>query len=166
MTGLIVASAVIILDQATKWWVVTIFMNPPRVVDVWPFFSVVMVWNRGVTFGFLDDTPFWGQWAFVGLALAIVAVLLLWLRRAETKWRAAAIGLIIGGALGNVIDRVHYGAVVDFLDFHAYGAVADFLDFHIGTHYWPAFNIADSAITVGVAILFFDALFGPTETVK
>ena len=166
MTGLIVASPVIILDQATKWWVVTIFMNPPRVVEVWPFFSVVMVWNRGVTFGFLDDTPFWGQWAFVGLALAIVAVLLLWPRRAETKWRAAAIGLIIGGALGNVIDRVHYGAVVDFLDFHAYGAVADFLDFHIGTHYWPAFNIADSAITVGVAILFFDALFGPKETVK
>ncbi len=154
MTGLIVAGVVIILDQATKWWVVTIFMNPPRVVEVWPFFSVVMVWNRGVTFGFLDDTPFWGQWAFVGLALAIVAVLLLWLRRAETKWRAAAIGLIIGGALGNVIDRVHYGAVVDFLDFH------------IGTYHWPAFNIADSAITVGVAILFFDALFGPKETVK
>ena len=118
MTGLIVASAVIILDQATKWWVVTMFMNPPRVVEVWPFFSVVMVWNRGVTFGFLKDTPFWGQWAFVGLALAIVAVLLLWLRRVETKWRAAAIGLIIGGALGNVIDRVHYGAVADFLDFH------------------------------------------------
>ncbi len=154
MTGLIVASAVIILDQATKWWVVTIFMNPPRVVDVWPFFSVVMVWNRGVTFGFLDDTPFWGQWAFVGLALAIVAVLLLWLRRAETKWRAAAIGLIIGGALGNVIDRVNYGAVADFLDFHVTG------------YHWPAFNIADSAITLGVAIMFFDALFKPKETVK
>lgn len=154
MTGLIVASAVIILDQATKWWVVTIFMNPPRVVDVWPFFSVVLVWNRGVTFGFLDDTPFWGQWAFVGLALAIVAVLLLWLRRAETKWRAAAIGLIIGGALGNVIDRVNYGAVADFLDFHVTG------------YHWPAFNIADSAITLGVAIMFFDALFKPKETVK
>ena len=154
MTGLIVASAVIILDQATKWWVVTILMNPPRVVDVWPFFSVVMVWNRGVTFGFLDDTPFWGQWAFVGLALAIVAVLLLWLRRVETKWRAAAIGLIIGGALGNVIDRVNYGAVADFLDFHVTG------------YHWPAFNIADSAITLGVAIMFFDALFKPKETVK
>ncbi len=154
MTGLIVASAVIILDQATKWWVVTIFMNPPRVVDVWPFVSVVLVWNRGVTFGFLDDTPFWGQWAFVGLALAIVAVLLLWLRRAETKWRAAAIGLIIGGALGNVIDRVNYGAV------------ADFLDFHVAGYHWPAFNFADSAITLGVAIMFFDALFKPKETVK
>ena len=154
MTGLIVASAVIIVDQATKWWVVTIFMNPPRVVDVWPFFSVVMVWNRGVTFGFLQDTPFWGQWAFVGLALAIVAVLLLWLRRVETKWRAAAIGLIIGGALGNVIDRVNYGAVADFLDFHVTG------------YHWPAFNFADAAITLGVAIMFFDALFKPKETVK
>ena len=154
MTGLIVASAVIILDQATKWWVVTIFMDPPRVVDVWPFFSVVMVWNRGVTFGFLGDTPFWGQWAFIGLSLAIVAVLLLWLRRLESRWRAAAIGLIIGGALGNVIDRIHYGAVADFLDFHAAG-------FH-----WPAFNFADAAITVGVTILFFDALFGPKETVR
>ena len=154
MTGLIVASAVIILDQATKWWVVTIFMNPPRVVDVWPFFSVVMVWNRGITFGFLGDTPFWGQWAFVGLSLAIVAILLLWLRRAETKWRAAAIGLIIGGALGNVIDRVNYGAVADFLDFHVTG------------YHWPAFNFADSAITLGVAIMFFDALFKPKETVK
>lgn len=154
MTGLIVASAVIILDQATKWWVVTIFMNPPRVVDVWPFFNVVMVWNRGVTFGFLGNAPFWGQWAFVGLALAIVAVLLLWLRRVETKWRAAAIGLIIGGALGNVIDRVHYGAVADFLDFHVTG------------YHWPAFNFADLAITLGVAIMFFDALFKPKETVK
>ena len=154
MTGLIVASAVIILDQATKWWVVTIFMNPPRVVDVWPFFSVVMVWNRGVTFGFLGDAPFWGRWALVGLSLAIVAILLLWLRRAETKWRAAAIGLIIGGAVGNVIDRVNYGAVADFLDFHVTG------------YHWPAFNFADSAITLGVAIMFFDALFKPKETVK
>ena len=154
MTGLIVASAVIILDQATKWWVVTIFMDPPRVVDVWPFFSVVMVWNRGVTFGFLSDAPFWGRWALVGLSLAIVAILLLWLRRAETKWRAAAIGLIIGGALGNVIDRVNYGAVADFLDFHVTG------------YHWPAFNFADSAITLGVAIMFFDALFKPKETVK
>ena len=154
MTGLLVASAVIVLDQATKWWVVTIFMNPPRVVDVWPFFSVVMVWNRGVTFGFLSDAPFWGRWALVGLSLAIVAILLLWLRRAETKWRAAAIGLIIGGALGNVIDRVNYGAVADFLDFHVTG------------YHWPAFNFADSAITLGVAIMFFDALFKPKETVK
>ncbi len=154
MTGLIVASAVIVLDQATKWWVVTIFMDPPRVVDVWPFFNVVMVWNRGVTFGFLGDTPYWGQWAFVGLSLAIVAILLLWLRRAETKWRAAAIGLIIGGALGNVIDRVNYGAV------------ADFLDFHVAGYHWPAFNFADAAITVGVAIMFFDALFKRKETVK
>jgi signal peptidase II len=154
MTGLIVASAGISLDQATKWWVVTIFMNPPRVVDVWPFFNVVMVWNRGVTFGFLQDTPFWGQWALVGLSLAIVAILLLWLRRAETKWRAAAIGLIIGGALGNVIDRVHYGAVADFLDFHVTG------------YHWPAFNLADTAITLGVTIMFFDALFKPKETVK
>ncbi len=153
MTGLFVAGAVIVLDQATKWWVVTIFMNPPRVVDIWPFFNVVMVWNKGVTFGFLGDTPFWGQWAFVGLSLAIVAVLLFWLRRVEARWRAAAIGLIIGGALGNVIDRVHYGAVADFLDFHVTG------------YHWPAFNFADSAITVGVAIMFFDALFGPKETV-
>ena len=154
MTGLIVASAVIIVDQATKWWVVTIFMNPPRVVDVWPFFNVVMVWNRGVTFGFLGNAPFWGQWAFVGLSLAIVAVLLLWLRRAETKWRAAAIGLIIGGALGNVIDRVNYGAV------------ADFLDFYVAGYHWPAFNFADAAITLGVTIMFFDALFKRKETVK
>ncbi len=154
MTGLLVASAVIVLDQATKWWVVTIFMNPPRVVDVWPFFNVVMVWNRGVTFGFLGDAPFWGRWAFVGLSLAIVAILLLWLRKAETKLRAAAIGLIIGGALGNVIDRIHYGAV------------ADFLDFYVGTYHWPAFNFADLAITLGVTIMFFDALFKPKEKVK
>lgn len=154
MTGLIVASAVIVLDQATKWWVVTIFMDPPRVVDVWPFFNVVMVWNRGVTFGLLDDTPYWGQWAFIGLSLAIVAILLLWLHRSETRWQAAAIGLIIGGALGNVIDRVHYGAV------------ADFLDFYVGSYHWPAFNIADAAITLGVTVMFFDALFKPKEAVK
>ncbi len=153
MIGLIVAGVVIVLDQATKWWVVTIFMNPPRVVDIWPFFNVVMVWNKGVTFGFLGDTPFWGQWAFVGLSLAIVAILLLWLHRSEARWQAAALGLIIGGALGNVIDRVHYGAV------------ADFLDFHIAGSHWPAFNVADSAITLGVTMMILDALFGPKETV-
>lgn len=154
LLGLAIAGAVILCDQLSKWWVVAKLMQPPRAIEITPFFNLVMVWNKGVTFGMFDTASSWTRWAFAGLALAIVVALLLWLRKVERRWLAASIGLVIGGALGNVIDRVRYGAV------------ADFLDFHIRGYHWPAFNVADSAITVGVALLLIDALLGRKKSLN
>lgn len=152
--SLVTAGIVIVCDQLSKWWVVAKLMQPPRAIEVTPFFDLVMVWNKGVTFGMFSAASSWTRWGFTGLALAIVVALWLWLRKVEGRWPAASIGLVIGGALGNVIDRVRYGAVADFLDFHMYG------------YHWPAFNVADSAITVGVALLFIDALRGRKESLN
>jgi len=145
--GLVLALAILIVDQATKWWIVFDVMAPPRTIAVFPSFNLVMGWNRGVSFGMFDsDSPF-NQWLLIALALIVVTVLAFWLKRAESRLIASALGLIIGGALGNVIDRVHFGAV------------ADFLDVYIGQYHWPAFNVADAGITVGAAILVLDSLF-------
>jgi signal peptidase II len=149
--GFGVAVLTLVLDQITKWWIVGRVMDPPQAVEVAPFFNLVMVWNRGITFGLFGDAQ-WGRWAFAGLAMAIVVVLITWLLRAARPWIAAALGLIIGGAIGNVVDRIRWGAV------------ADFLDFHVAGWHWPAFNVADSAIVVGVGLLLLDALFGRKES--
>ncbi len=147
--GLVLALLVAVLDQISKWWILADAMDPPRVVAVTPFFNLVLVWNRGVSFGILNQGSDWVPWLLSALAAAICVGLLMWLRRAEGIWLAAALGLIIGGALGNLVDRLRFGAVVDFLDVHA------------GGYHWPAFNVADAAITVGVGILLIDALIAP-----
>jgi signal peptidase II len=149
--GFGVAALILMLDQLTKWWIVGRVMNQPRAIEITPFFNLVMVWNRGITFGLFGDSE-WGRWAFAGLALAIVIVLITWLVRASRRWIAAALGLIIGGAIGNVIDRIRWGAV------------ADFLDFHVAGWHWPAFNVADSAIVVGVGLLLLEALFSRKDS--
>ncbi len=128
-------------------------MQPPRVIPVLPFFNLVLVWNRGVSFGMFGDGSA-GPWLLVLLAVGIVAALLWWLRKAEGLLSVASLGLIIGGAVGNVIDRLVHGAVVDFLDFHAAG------------WHWPAFNVADSAITVGVVLLLAESLFPSRHPLK
>jgi signal peptidase II len=146
--GLIIAALIVIADQATKWLIVARVMDPPRVIEVLPFFNIVMVWNRGVSFGAFNDGSEAMSWVLAGFALAIAAGLVVWLWRAKDRLTAIAVGLIIGGAIGNVIDRVRIGAV------------ADFLDFHIGNYHWPAFNLADSAITIGVGLILLEALLG------
>ena len=148
--GLSIAAVCLVLDLISKWWIIEHVMQPPRMIPVTPFFNLVMVWNRGVSFG-LFNSPDTGQWLMGGLALVLVAILLVWLWRAEKRPVVVALGLIIGGAIGNVIDRVRYGAV------------ADFLDFYWGSWHWPAFNVADSAIVVGAAILILDSLFQRPE---
>ena len=148
--GLWLAAAVIVLDQITKWYVVAVVLNPPRIIEVTSFFNLALVWNRGVSFGMLGGQDGAGAWILTLVALAIVAALVFWLRRADRPILAVALGMVIGGALGNVIDRVRLGAV------------ADFLDFHVAGYHWPAFNLADSAITVGVVALVVPTLFpGP-----
>jgi signal peptidase II len=145
--GLLVALPVLLLDQLTKWWALSGLMDPPETISVTGFFNLVLVWNRGVSFGMFNVDSAWGPIVLGGLALIISVCLVIWLHRVESRLVATAIGLVLGGAIGNVVDRVHHGAVVDFLDFHAFG------------YHWPAFNVADSAITVGVVLLIYDSFF-------
>jgi signal peptidase II len=149
--SLVLALVVVVLDQLTKWWILDQVMRPPRLIELTPFFNLVLVWNRGVSFGLFNTDSSWNGYVLSGIAIAIIAVLLVWLRRVDRWMLATAIGLVIGGAIGNVIDRVRFGAVCDFLDLHAFG------------YHWPAFNVADSAISVGAAILVVDALARPRE---
>jgi signal peptidase II len=148
--GLVVAGLVIVLDQLSKWAMLTTLDGP---LALTPFLNLVVVWNRGVSFGMFDSAGTLGPWILSGLALAVVAALLWWLRRVEHPFAAAALGLIIGGALGNVIDRLRFGAVFDFLDVHAAG------------YHWPAFNVADSAICVGAVLLLVDGLLAPRRQI-
>jgi len=143
--GLGLALLAAALDQLTKWWIVTEVMRPPQVIEVTPFFNLVLGYNRGVSFGMFNMHGDTGRWLLAGLAATITIALIVWMWRAENPWIAGALGLIIGGAVGNLWDRVFVGAVVDFLDFHAAG------------YHWPAFNIADSAIFCGAAILIWDS---------
>lgn len=145
--GFLVAIPVVLLDQLTKWLVLADLMEPHRTVVVTGFFNLVLVWNRGVSFGMFNADSAWGPTILSALALVIAVCLVIWLRRVTNPLVATAIGLVLGGAIGNVIDRARFGAVVDFLDFHAFG------------YHWPAFNVADSAISVGVALLLYDSLF-------
>ena len=150
--GVAAALVVIVLDQLSKWWILDIVMRPPRAIEITPFFNLVLVWNRGVSFGLFNEPGGWNAIVLPVLALAIVALLLIWLARSDNRLTGLSLGLIIGGAIGNVIDRVRFGAVIDFLDVHAAG------------WHWPAFNVADSAITVGAALLIADALFSGAKS--
>jgi signal peptidase II len=153
--GLCVAAVVIVLDQLSKAAVLA-FLAHDGLDDgtrVAPFFNLVLTFNRGVSFGLFNATG-GGLDAllFSLVAAAIVAGLIWWLSRAATPLLAVAIGLIVGGAIGNVVDRIRLGAVVDFLDFH------------LGSWHWPAFNFADSAICVGVAAMLLDGLLLQRQT--
>lgn len=145
--GLVVALVVALADQATKAWVLGFFAAHPgqRLWPVLAFFNLVLTMNRGMSFGLFNDGTA-NALVFATLAAAIVAALLVWLARAREPLLQCAIGLVIGGAVGNVADRLVRGAVVDFLDFH------------LGGVHWFAFNLADAAISVGVALMVIDGL--------
>lgn len=147
--GLAFAALAFAVDQATKAAALAAAPALARGVEVLPFFDLVLVHNRGVTFGLLASDHPAGRWLLILLAGAISAVLLVWLTRAQGRTQAVALGLIIGGALGNVADRLRHGAVTDFLDFHAQG------------YHWPAFNLADSGIVLGVVLLLMVELRAP-----
>lgn len=139
---------VVILDQATKWWVMQSFELFQR-VELMPYLGLTRLHNTGAAFSFLADAGGWQRWFFVGLGLVVSVVIMLWLRRLPRTGQgllAAALSLIIGGALGNVIDRALHAHVVDFISVH-------YQDW-----YFPAFNVADSAITVGAVLLVLDSL--------
>jgi signal peptidase II len=159
--------ALILLDQWSKWavweylkfggvapmdfgtWLVT-FPLPPQLFDPIPvtsFFNLVTVWNQGVSFGMFAADDMHRAFALIGLSAVLTLALAVWLVRTDVKLVTVALCMVIGGAIGIIIDRVRFGAVADFLDFHWKG------------HHYPAFNVADSLIVMGVAILLIDALF-------
>lgn len=142
---LLLSVLVIIADQVTKMMALH-YLQPYSPVPVMPFFNVMLAFNTGAAFSFLADAGGWQRWIFVGLAAVISSGLLIWLLKLPEKLRLLpmAITLIIGGAIGNVIDRIRYGHVVDFIDWY------------VGSYHWPAFNIADSAIFLGAALIILD----------
>ena len=149
-----VSALVVVLDQLSKYWIgQTLLLFETR--RVFPGFNLTRVYNEGAAFSMLSDAGGWQRWFFVVLAVAIIAALLVWLWRLPRgfRWETLGVALVIGGAFGNLIDRVRLGHVVDFLDCY----VADM--------HWPAFNIADAAISVGVVLLIIASLkSGKPET--
>ena len=144
---LVLTAAVVAADLATKAWVSHAFA-PGDVLEVTPFFNLVLTHNTGAAFSFLAGAGGWQRWFFTAIAIAISAAILGLLPRQRDPWMSAALALVLGGALGNLYDRLTLGRVVDFVQLHAAG------------YYWPAFNVADSAITVGVVLLVWDSLRG------
>ncbi len=154
MLGLVAALLVLVADQASKWWILEVLqLEKLRQVVLLPVLNLTMVWNYGVTFGLLTGFGEWGPLILAAVALAVVMALMVWLHRAESRMVAVAIGAIAGGAVGNVIDRVRFGAVVDFLHAHIETRWGDFS--------WYVFNVADAAIVCGVATLVIDSLWSP-----
>jgi signal peptidase II len=154
--GLAVAVAILVADQATKYWILGLFAGQPPgagFMEVTPFFNLVLTWNRGMSFGLFNTDAAMNALVFTVLAAVIVGGLLVWLRRVQDTLLALAIGLVIGGAVGNVIDRL----------LPSRGAVVDFLDFHLAGWHWFAFNLADAAICVGVGLMVIDSLLGRRE---
>ena len=143
----ILAAVVVVLDQVTKWWIVGPIDLPSlgRIPVMAPFFNLSMVWNRGVSFGLLRADAEIGRWGLALFQIAVAVALAFWARKLDRKLPAAALGLVIGGAVGNVIDRVRLGAVIDFLDFS-------------GLYFPWVFNVADMGVTVGMALIILDSI--------
>ena len=151
--GLIIALITCALDQATKLWLLNVFDLANRgIVHLTPFLDFVLTWNTGISYGLFPQESDLGRYVLLALKLAAVVLLWVWLARAELRLTAVALGLIIGGALGNAIDRLAYGAVVDFVLFHI---TTDTLKFT-----WYVFNLADAAIVAGVIGLLYESFFG------
>ncbi|KAB2919867.1 MAG: signal peptidase II [Hyphomicrobiaceae bacterium] len=142
-----VLGAALALDFVTKWLILSVVMVPPRMVEIAPFLNLTLGFNTGVSFGmfreFFLDRPL----VLAGIKMVIVAGLLVWAVRTPKPSETIGLGLIAGGALGNIVDRVGQGAVTDFLDFH------------VGGWHWPAFNMADTMISMGVALLIASAIW-------
>lgn len=141
---------VVVLDQLSKYWIVNHFTLYESVPVIPGFFNITYLHNTGAAFGIMAGQPtWWRQFFFIGITVVALAVIVFMYRRleSESRWYGPALALIAGGAIGNLIDRIRYGSVVDFLDVY------------VSTHHWPAFNVADSAITVGVTIFLVKNIF-------
>jgi len=150
---LMISAVIIVLDQVTKWLMVS-WLALYETVAVMPYFNLTMAHNYGAAFSFLAQAGGWQRWFFIVLAVVISIVLIVWLAKLKphAKLEAISLSLILGGAIGNVIDRIVYGYVVDFLDVY------------IGSSHWPAFNVADSAICIGAVLLILDSFKSEPES--
>lgn len=147
--GLVTILTTFIVDQAVKTWLLFSFVIGQRGrVEITPFFDLVLAWNPGVSYGLFQQDTIEGQWLLAGFSTLVSAGLWVWLSRTKELLPALGLALVIGGALGNALDRLLYGAVADFFSLHFQG------------YYWYVFNVADVAIVVGVLLLFYDAFFG------
>ena len=146
LCALLIIVGVVIFDQVSKIWILYDLMNPPTVIPIFPFLDIVLTWNKGVGFGFLQAHGQWGTFGLIVMAIGISVALGMWLWRTTDKLSLMGLSMVIGGAIGNIIDRLLYGAVVDFIYVHVY----------IWKYHFPAFNIADSAISIGVCLLLIE----------
>lgn len=153
-SGLLVAVLVLLLDLVSKLAILEWIEPPAQGIPLTGFLAIVLVWNRGMSFGMFNTGDPAVPWILGALAVAVSIALVWWLKRADRRMVVAGVGLVLGGAVGNLLDRVLYGAVVDFVLLHYRG------------WQWPAFNVADSAIFLGVVCLLWDSLFGPRESPK
>jgi signal peptidase II len=145
--GLAVAFVILAFDQVHKWWMLGPFdIAAQQPVRVAPFLDLVLAWNRGISYGWFAQETDAGRWALVGLSLLVTAGLWLWLAQSHRRVAAVALGLVIGGALANTVDRIVHGAVADFFLLHGFGFS------------WYVFNIADGAIVAGVGLLLYESL--------
>ena len=144
------SALVIVVDQITKR-VIDSAMQLHQTIELIPYFQLTYMRNQGAAFSFLSGAGGWQRWFFIGLAIVASVFIFIWLRKLDPSRRREAVAwaLVLGGALGNLIDRILYGYVIDFLDVY------------VGDWHWPAFNVADSAITVGVALLLLDSFKAP-----
>ena len=152
LQAMVLVVVTLVLDQISKELVLGYLLKTGQVVPVFDgFFRLVVVWNKGVSFGLRGGDKAWAPRILSAVAVAVCIALFIWLRRTDRPLHGWGIGLVIGGAIGNVIDRARWGAVFDFADFH------------IGQWHWPAFNVADSAIVVGVGLMLIDSLVGEKQ---
>jgi signal peptidase II len=151
--GILAALLTLVADQASKLWLLNVFDLARRgAVTVTPFFDLVLAWNIGISFGWLQNDGQAAQLALMAVKVLAVVALAIWMARSHTLLATIALGLIIGGAIGNGIDRLAYGAVVDFALFH--------IEIGGNTYNWYVFNLADVAIVAGVAALLYDSFLG------
>ncbi len=147
--GIAIAAVVFTVDLATKLWVLDgLALEATGPIAVTPWLEFVLVWNRGVSYGLFQQDSETGRWILVAVTVVATIALAAWMARTTSRLSAVALGLVVGGAVGNGVDRVVYGAVVDFVHFH----VADFS--------WYVFNVADAAIVAGAALIVLEALRG------
>jgi signal peptidase II len=151
--GILSALVSLVLDQASKLWLLNVFdLDHRGGVRVMPFFDLVPAWNTGISYGLLQNDSPAGQMALMAVKVVAVIALTIWMVRAQTRLATVALGLIIGGAVGNAIDRLAYGAVFDFALLH--------IEIGGNTYNWYVFNLADVAIVAGVAALLYDSFLG------
>jgi signal peptidase II len=153
--GLGVAALTLIADQAHKAWMLYVYdIGAKGTVRLAPFFDLILVWNQGVSYGLFPQESGLGRWVLILFALTSALALFVWLARITSPLAAVCVGLIIGGAVGNAIDRILYGAVADFFSLHAFGFE------------WYVFNVADTAIVAGVIGLLYESVFGGHKKVS